>query len=245
MIDIFFQESPLTPVRIITVYVVQGFLVAFFIYLVYKILKRDTKRLNYIFSLQYIIPAIALSLNFFYAPLTIESAVLALNFITTILTAISTIFNLLFILIILKSEKVINTFKQIGFTAIYGIALVMSIFIYYNPDIGITMNETTKWLPAWNWPLFIYIIIIYTFSVVLPSYYYTFKVYNQFEDKDLKKKWRVFIIGNTGLYLVIYLIFLSNTLNIPLLRTIFSILCGIFSILGSYGTYYGVLRQLD
>ncbi|MBY9006017.1 MAG: hypothetical protein KGD63_04600 [Candidatus Lokiarchaeota archaeon] len=245
MINILFQESSLTLVRIITVYFVQGFLVAFFIYLVYKIIKRDRKRLNYIFSFQYIIPAIALSINFFYAPLAVESVVLILNFITTILTAFSTIFNLLFILILLKSEKVINTKKQILFTAIYCIALVMSIFIYYNPNIGITMNGTTNWLPAWKWPLFFYIIAIYIFYAVLPSYYYTVKVYRRFEDKDLKKKWRVFIIGNTALYTVIILIFLSNTLNIAIIRTIFSILSGILSILGAYGTYYGVLRQLE
>jgi len=240
-----FQESPLTPVRIITVYGVQGFLVVFFIYLVYKILKRDKKRLNYIFSFQYLIPAISLSINFIYAPLTIELAVLSLNFITTILTAISTIFNLLFILIILKSEKVVNTVKQILFIGIYAVLLVCSLFFYIDPDLGITMNADTKWLPAWEWPLFLYIIGIYSLYVVIPTYYYTSKVYHRFEDRDLKKKWGVFIIGNTGLFAVIYLIFLSNTLNDNTIRIVFSIISGISAILGAYGTYYGVLRQLE
>ena len=81
--------------------------------------------------------------------------------------------------------------------------------------------------------------------MVIPSYYYTSKVYRRFEDKDLKKKWGVFIVGNTGLYSVIYLIFLSNTLDIDIIRTIFSIIAGVFAILGAYGTYYGVLRQLE
>ena len=180
MIFNLFQESPLTLIRAIQVYVVQGSLIPYFMFLVYKILKRDKKRLNYIFSFTYIINIIACLVNFIYAPFSYEPVVLFLNFLTTILIAISTIFNLIFILIILKSEKVINLKKQILIIGVYCFALVMSIFIYYNPELGITMNSTTKWVPVWKWPLFLYITGILTFYVVIPGFYYIRKVYKKF-----------------------------------------------------------------
>ena len=63
---VFFQ---LDTTRIIQVYVVQGIIAVFFLYLAYKILKRDTKRLNLIFRLGFISAGIGLLINFIYAPL--------------------------------------------------------------------------------------------------------------------------------------------------------------------------------
>ena len=70
------------PMRIITIYVAQGLVVAWFAYLAYKILKRDRKRLNVIFAGFYISAVIGLIFNFIYGPLAHEGTILVLSYLT-------------------------------------------------------------------------------------------------------------------------------------------------------------------
>ena len=68
--------------RIIQVYILQGTVGFFFLFLAYRILKRDTKRLNLMLSLGYITASIGMFINFIYAPLTNEAIVLVLYYMT-------------------------------------------------------------------------------------------------------------------------------------------------------------------
>ncbi|MFX1574789.1 MAG: hypothetical protein ACFFB0_18795 [Promethearchaeota archaeon] len=237
----------LTVTRALTVYVAQGLVCAWFAYLAYRILKRDRKRINLIFAGFYLSAVIGLFFNFIYAPLADETVVKYLNYITNFGIFYSPIFLVVFDLILLKSEKVINTFKQLLILIGFGIFIFCMIFFIETPDWGITLNADTDWSPEWSLPFFLYLIIGVSLFAVGPKLYLSFKIYNKFEDEQLKKKWKFFIFGFCALIIFMYGIFLSNFLasydiNIRLVMGIIGLL---LAISGGYLMYSGVGRQLE
>jgi len=234
----------MSPIRFFTIYVAQGFMCLFFLFLAFKILRRDRKRLNVIFSGFYISSAIGLIINFIYAPLTDESVVLMLNFLTNFFIFYSPIFIVVFELILLKSEKVISTSKQLIILIIYGIAMFCMILFLFTPDFGVTLNAGTDWSPVWSVPFFLYVVVIETIGI-LPALYLSFQIYKKFEDEILKKKWKFFIFGFCALAIFMYGIFISNTLNIPTFRTIIGVVGLMLALLGASLMYYGVGRQIE
>ncbi|MHA2391967.1 MAG: hypothetical protein ACXAEX_08345 [Promethearchaeota archaeon] len=236
----------LTLTRALTVYVAQGLVCAFFIFLAYKILKRDRKRLNIIFSGFYLSAAIGLLMNFIYAPISDEIIVEYLNFITNFGIFYSPIFLVVFNLILLKSEKVITTVKQLAILIGFGVFMFCMI-LFILTDIGVTINATTEWSPEWSLPFFLYLIIGETVLATGPILYFSFKVYNKFEDMQLRKKWRSFIFGFCALIVFMYAIFISNFLasydiNVRLIMMAIAIILGV---VGAYLMYNGVGRQLE
>jgi len=232
----------LSPTRIITVYGAQGFMCAFFLFLAFKILKRDRKQLNLIFSGFYISPAIGFIINFIYAPLTDLSVVLMLNFLTNFFIFYSVIFIVVFNLILLKSKKAITTRKQLTILILYGIAMFSMIGFLFYPDFGVTFNE--NWSPIWSTPFFLYLVVIETIGV-LPALYLSFQIYKKFEDEILKKKWKFFIFGLCSIIIFMYGIFISNALNIDVFRTVIGLVGLILALVGAYMMYYGVGRQIE
>lgn len=228
--------------RIITVYAAQGFMCLFFLFLAFRILKRDRKRLNIIFSGFYISPAIGFIINFIYAPLTVGSVVLMLNFLTNFFIFYSSIFIVVFNLILLKSEKAITTRKQLIILIGYGIAMFSMIGFLFYPGYGVYFNE--NWSPIWSVPFFLYVVAIETIGI-LPSLYLSFQIYKKFEDEILKKKWKFFIFGFCSILIFMYGIFISNLLNIDIFRTLIGVIGLILALLGASLMYYGVGRQIE
>ncbi|MFW9867416.1 MAG: hypothetical protein ACFFEN_15075 [Candidatus Thorarchaeota archaeon] len=233
--------------RIFTVYVAQGILFAFFIFLAYKILKRDRKRLNIIFSLFYLSVAVGLLINFIYAPMedvALESIVLILNFLTNFFISFSVVFLVVFELILLKSEKVVTFGKQLLVIVLYGVALFCMIFFLsiFTPGIGVTFPEGK---PKWELPFFIYVVIVVTIGGIIPTLYLAFRISKKFEDEVLKKKWKFFIIGLVALFIFMYAIYISNYLNDDTIRLVMGGLGLILEIVGGYLIYYGVGRSIE
>jgi len=237
----------LTLTRALTIYVAQGLVCAFFIFLAYKILKRDRKRLNIIFSGFYLSGAIGLFINFIYAPLVDVNVVKILNFLTNFGIFYSPIFLVVFNLILLKSEKVITTFKQLAILIGFGVFMFCMILFILIPDMGVIIDDTTGWSPEWSLPFFLYLLIGETLFATVPILYFSFKVYNKFEDMQLKKKWRSFIFGFCALISFMYAIFISNFLafydiNVRLIMMAIGIILGVA---GAYLMFNGVGRQLE
>jgi hypothetical protein len=234
----------MSPARIITVYAAQGFMCLFFLFLAYKILKRDRKRLNLIFSGFYISPAIGFIINFIYAPLTDVSVVLMLNFLTNFFIFYAVIFIVVFNLILLKSEKAITSKKQLTILILYGIAMfsMIGFLLYPVPGFGVTFNA--NWSPIWSAPFFLYLVVIETIGT-FPALYLSFQVYKKFEDEQIKKKWKFFIFGLCSIFIFMYGIFISNTLNIGIFRTVIGLVGLVLALVGAYMMYYGVGRQIE
>ncbi|MHA1671842.1 MAG: hypothetical protein ACTSV5_14910 [Promethearchaeota archaeon] len=233
----------LTTMRFITIYIAQGFIFVFFLFLAIKILKRDRKKLNIIFSGFYISPVIGFFVNFIYGPMTDVNLVLLLNFVTNFGIFYSAIFLVVFDLILLKSEKVITTTKQTLILLVYGIAMFGMVFFLFIPGAGVTLNES--WAPVWSLPFFIYVVSVTSLGAVIPFLYLSFQIYKKFEDDLLKKKWKFFIYGFCCLIIFMYGIFVSNTLNISIFRTLLGVIGLILAIAGGYLMYNGVGRQLE
>ena len=110
----------LNPTRIIQIYIVQGLTFLFFLFIVYKSLKKSRKRPLIYFSLFLISIDIGLLFNFIYAPLRDPSLVLILNFLTNYFIALSAIFLTVFCIIIYKHHQ-FGTLKQFTLILIYAI----------------------------------------------------------------------------------------------------------------------------
>ncbi|MFX0073425.1 MAG: hypothetical protein ACFFAO_20295, partial [Candidatus Hermodarchaeota archaeon] len=120
------------------VYVVQGFIFAFFTAIAYKILKRSKKNENIILSSFFLSVSIGLFINFVYALLIDETLVLILYYFTIFFIALAPMFFLIFNLLILKSRNIITNKKQISLILTYAIILSGMIFI---PN-GVVINES-------------------------------------------------------------------------------------------------------
>ena len=228
--------------RFIQLYVIQGIITVFFLYLSYKIIKRDSKRLNIIFASLYIAESIGLIINMIYAVIDNEFTVLILNFMTNFSTAFGPIFLVVFNYILLKSEMSFNITKQLLIIFSYGICLFL--VILFLPIGGITINASTNWKPVWSLPTYIYVISIITIFIVIPLLITSVRVYQQFDSVELKKRWKYFIVGAFGLLIYMIGAFTSNMLNIPLVRTFYSIL-GLSIVIFVSLMYYGVGKSLE
>lgn len=227
-----------------TVYIAQGLMCVYFAYLAYKILKRDRKRLNLMFTGFYISNFISLCINFIYAPITDENIVLIMHSITIFFAFYSPIFILVFELLVLKPEKVINTNKQKTILIGYGVVLSFMIFFLLIEDWGVEIGPP-DWTPHWMLPFFLYLVSIVSVCVVGPSFFISYQIYKKFEDAQLKRKWKYFIFGLGAFYACAYGIFISNFLDIPIFRTVIGITDLILIISGAYLMYNGVGRQLE
>ncbi len=226
--------------RFLQVYIVQGIVAVIFLFLAYKILNRDRKRLNLILSLGYISTAIGIFINFIYAPLTIESVVIVLYYMTMVFIFYLVAFLLVFVLMLIKSEKVITTYKQILIILIYGLALACMVFI---PE-GVEISAKTDWKPVWSPLLFIYVVSVITICLI-PLLYYSIKIYQEFEDELIKKKWKYFVYGIIGLNTFGIGTLFSNTLNIQTFRTVWGLIGLVLVVISPYLIYYGVGKQIE
>ncbi|TFF93898.1 MAG: hypothetical protein EU544_05235 [Promethearchaeota archaeon] len=237
--------NQLTVSRIIQVYLVQGVVGIFFLYLAYLILRRDKKRLNVIFSGFYITGALAVILNFIYAPLTNETIVLWLNFFTNFMFAYAGIFLVVFNLILLKSEKIIDSKKQIAILVGYGAALLSVMFFLFLEEPGVKLNADTGWRPVYTLPYYIYFMAILILGAILPSLYLSWRIYTEFEDDLLKRKWRFFLLGLVIIDIFMIGTFTMNYINVDAVRDSWAIVSLITIFSGPALIYYGVGKQLE
>ena len=225
--------------RFIQVFIVQGFAGFFYLFVWFKILKREARGLNLILSNFYLFVAAGVIMNIIYVNIFNETIVHILHFITYYLLCLSLVFLLIFVLVLLKSENVITIQRQIILVLVFSILMFGLWFI---PN-GITINASTSWKPEWSWFFFFYSITVCSAFTIGPTIYYSLKIDRSFKFKDLKRKWRYFLIGIGGYFFLYYGTSLSNTIADPTFRLIWSFL-SLPCIASLYFIYYGVAKQL-
>jgi hypothetical protein len=226
--------------RILQIYVIQlGAGGIFYFLMAYLILRRDTKRLNQIFAMYFISVAIGTVFNVIYAPLQDEMAVIVLNIITYYFMVFGQIFLLVFCLILLKSEKVVTPKKQA--LLIVSFAALLALLFPIGLAGGVTVNES--WKPVWSLPYLLYSFILCGIFTIIPTYVSSLEIHKKFEDPQLKKKWKYFIFGISFYFLIYFGTSISNFLNDPTFRTVWS-LVALVAIISTYLIYYGVGKQI-
>ncbi len=225
--------------RFIQVFLVQGLAGLFFLFIAYRILKRESKGPNLILSGFYLSVAFAVIINVIYAFILVEYVVHILHFLTYYLLCLSLIFLLIFVLLVDKSDKVITPKIQLILIIAFGVLLLGLWFI---PN-GIIINQSTDWKPEWSWPFLTYSFIICSSIAIVPTTYFSLKLYLKFEYKELKKKWKYFLVGIFAYFFLYYGTSISNTLADPTFRLIWS-LASLPVLICLYFVYYGVAKQL-
>lgn len=213
-----------------------------FIIVAALVLRRSLKQLNQIFSLFFISIAISSIINAIYASLRAPSLVLVLHLLTYYLFSFAMCFLFLFNLILLKSVKKIDRKIQLLFIAVWGLIL-LGIFPLGILD-GVKIDETTGWKPMWEFSFFLYGFTVCFLYMIIPTLYWSIKIYKQFQDKEMKKRWRIFISGICFYYIVWGGNSIVNVLSIDFVRSFWSIIL-FFSFFTLYIIYYGVAKQLD
>ncbi|MFX1356405.1 MAG: hypothetical protein ACFFA8_03895 [Promethearchaeota archaeon] len=225
--------------RFIQVFIVQGLIGFVYLFVAFKILRREKKGINFTLSVFYICGGVGVTINIIYSLILNETIVYVLYFLTYYILCLSLIFLLTFVLLVLKSEKIITIRRRFMIIFIFG----ASIFgVWFIPN-GITINDTTNWKPVWSWPFFIYSILICTFIAIGPAIYFSIKIYNKFKHEELKKKWRYFLIGIFAYFFLYYGTSLSNTLANQTFRLIWSLI-SLPTLISLYFIYHGVAKKL-
>ena len=225
--------------RFLQVFVVQGFTGFFFLFIWFKIIKRESSGLNLILSNFYLFVAIGVVINIIYVTIFDELIVLILHFMTFYFLSLSLMFLLIFTLVLFKSEEIVTIRKQLILIFVYSVLFFGLCFI---PN-GIDINEATAWKPEWSWPFFFYSITLSSIIAIGPTIYYSLKIDRSFRFDNLRKKWRYFLIGIGGYFFLYYGTSLSNTLADPMFRLIWSFL-SLPCLASTYFIYYGVAKQL-
>jgi len=226
--------------RIVQIYVVQGLFAIFFLYMAYRVLRRGTKQLNLYLSSFYLFSTTGGILNMVYANIFNEAIVHIMHFLTYYLICLSLGFLLIFVLILIKPT---NQFKFRTQTIILVIFCLLLLGLFFIPN-GIVINESTTWKPNWSWIFFIYSIVVCSSFAIIPTTYYSIRIYRKFENEYLKKKWKYFFIGVFAYFFLYYGTSFSNTLNDDTFRFIWSLL-SLPTLISLYWIYHGVGRQLE
>ena len=190
------------------------------IIIIVKILKRNKNQLTVVLSNFFIFAALCISINAIYYPLRIEIYVYILHFLALFLILFSFIFPVLFNLILLNKGVRYSSKKIMLILLFYAIL----IFITLSIPGGYSINEKTNWRPVWTvWFFFIICIIILCF-IQIPFIFLYFKLNSLFEDKDIKKKLRWWLVGFEGYSIGLYGVFLNNTISNILFQIIWPVI---------------------
>jgi hypothetical protein len=225
--------------RFIQVFIVQGLMGMFYLYMAYRILKRDTKGINLILSGFYICGGSGVIINMIYAFVFHEIIVIILHFFTYFVLCLSFVFLLIFVLILVKSEEKIN--KKVRRLLIISFSILFFGLLFI-PN-GITINSSTNWKPEWSFWFCIYSVILLSIFTIFPTLFYSLRLYNKFEHQELRKRWKFFIIGIIFYFFLYYGTTISNTLADPTFRLVWS-LVSLPIIISAYFIYYGVVKQI-
>jgi hypothetical protein len=168
-----------------------------------------------------------------------------LNFMTNYCLMLGPFFLVVFQIILLKSEKVITNKKQLFLIGLYAVILLSMIGFLFGTETGVDINSGTNWIPIYNAPIYLFLVLVHSFGSTIPTIYLSTKIYRKLEDQILKRKWEFFMIGIHSLNFFMYGTFTSYILRSSIFRFIWSIIGLIIVLAGAYMVFYGVGRQLE
>jgi hypothetical protein len=152
--------------------------------------------------------------------------------------AFSFAFNLVFINIILKLRDEFTIKKM---AVIIGACGTMILLLYLIPE-GVTFDS--NWNPTYNLLLFVLMYVFFTAFITVPTSYYSVRLYTLFKARNLKDRFRLYLIGIIILLATVYGgVFFIATYN-QLFRLIYSAFAFFMEIAAGLLVYYGLGRDL-
>ncbi len=151
------------------------------------------------------------------------------------------IFFMIFSLTYWKGENIITPKKQYFLVILFIIIFSFSLFI---PN-GMTINESTNWRPNWSFLLILYYFFIILIFIAIPSWVFMYKKIINIDRIEIKKAWKVFLLGNmiyavSGLAFLLFKILFSKTILVYASAVILLILSG-----GAFLMYFGLRHEFN
>ena len=209
--------------RVFGIFIIQPIVILFFIYIVIRILKRNRNLLTITLSTFYILSAAGFIINIFFLigtllPVDLTLILSILYYITSFLVIFSQIFLVIF-LFLLKQQD-FSSKSYILLTSFYGLGCLLILLIPGGIDLGIHTN----WIPRYSWIVLIIFYIFFSLIIFIPTIYLLTKLFISFQDRDLRRKFFLFMIGIFSMLISVYGIVLYNTWHDPTFRAIWSII---------------------
>lgn len=224
------------PNRLILVFLIQGFMSVFFLFLAIRVISRHKHRINAYVSGFFLSVLVGAVLNMIYALLFMlnydKAIIITLNLITNFFVFYSLIFLTEINLLLLYSDK-FSVIKQYMLMVIYGALLLLGIFI---PN-AISLNAIGQ--PNWSFLFFLYIIFLFTLFAIIPFIVTSLKLTSAHTNKALRNKWLCYVLGLIGLFFYLYMICFANLLNNSTFLTIVSFISPLV-IVSCILIYYGI-----
>ena len=223
-------------------FIVHGILFGTFLFITYRILKRDRKWLNLLISLFYIFTAVGFFLNFLFVILSTEpfaEVVEILYHFTLFFLLLGTFILTVFTFLLLKTEALFSRTSQIISIILYGTLLSVLFFI---PN-GVTIHSSTNWNPVYNLPYFLYTMFLFSVFSVFPQLYGFIKIYARLTQEQLKKRWTSFGLGLIIVYIFAYGTLIYNFLDVDMIRLIFGYISLICAVSSAILIYFGIAKM--
>lgn len=238
-----FSTSQTDLSRLFIVFVPQLLIAIIFLGLAITLLRRKGGSTPITILLWYISLGLGLVLNAIYVILTEflplnEFLIYLIYFTSFYLVILSSIFLLMFIVDLVKPN--FSKQKLFYFIIIYG--SLSAIIVFFTG--GITLSETSDWRPVFSWFFFFLLASFHTITILVPTIYYSVKLYTFFQAQNLKKKYRNFMIGTFGMLIVVYGAALFNTWQDDLFRVIWSVITFIIITPSAFLIYFGIGPKL-
>jgi hypothetical protein len=227
--------------RLMLVFFSQGFMAIAFVVLAFKIVRRKRDRSTVALSLFYFILAIGLILNIvfvLFTPTNNELLLRTLYVLSAFFIAFSFAFNLVFINVILKLKDEFTIKKM---AVIIGACGIIILLLYLIPE-GVTFDS--NWVPTYSLPFVVLVYVFFTLYITVPTSYYSARLYKLFKARNLKDRFRLYLIGITILLATVYGgTFFIATYN-QLFRLIYSVFAFFLEIAAGLLVYYGLGKDL-
>ncbi len=209
--------------RIFGIFIIQPIVILIFTYIVIRILKRNRNLLTITLSAFYILIVAGFIFNIFFIMGTLLPVELALipsilYFISSFLVIFSPIFLVIFLFLIKRQD--FSSKSYILLTSFYGLGCLLIILLIPG---GIDVGIHTNWIPKYSWMFLIIFYIFFSLIIVIPTIYLLTKLLMSFQDRDLRKKFFIFLIGIFSMLVIFYGLVLYNTWHDPTFRVIWSI----------------------
>jgi len=226
--------------RFFLIFFVQLFIIVFYFFMGFKILKRNRNPTTLTISLYYFFIGTGCILNIVLIPVKENPLTFILYFMALYLILFSQtiifvfIGKLLIINLIAKSKKTILLIFSYGFL----------VFLILSFPGGITINQDTDWTPVYSWLFLISLYIFHSVVFVIPTIVLLKKLYNKLEIKKLKTRLKYFSFGYVLGFFSQYGAALYNTWDNSTFKLIWSFLSFISVVTSGFLMYYGIVQNL-
>ncbi|MFW9771897.1 MAG: hypothetical protein ACFFEO_07005 [Candidatus Thorarchaeota archaeon] len=226
--------------RFLPIFIAQPLTAILFVTLAIKTLLRKKDQVSLSLAAFYLISSFSLIINLVYLILTIfleiQLLLYFLYFLTAYLLIFSSFFLISFLSLLLNIESKFNSRKNLAILIAYAIVCLL-ILLY--PE-GITLDPSNNWRPIYSFEFLLIMYAFFTSIVFIPTIVFSVKLYRRFEAKNLKRKFRILIIGIIEMLTLLYGTVLFNTTMSVIIRNMWGILSLIILISSALLIYVGI-----